>query len=345
MDRLASPEQRRDLRLSLARRQIPEVLVWAGALTLAFGVVNYVTLPDESAWSWATNLVFGPLFVLLGWALRRDVIPASLAPTVWASCSLLLVVMLALVFHEQPSAANLAYIVAVMTAYGPITHAWLPFWVSGGAMLAVVGVTFAASPGVDPIDDALVCAAALLISSILLRLRMKALDELAESQVLLDHQATYDPLTDVLNRNGLERAMPSVSAAALRAGAEVLVWFVDVRGLKRANDEHGHAYGDAVIRATADALHACVRANDLVARWGGDEFVVLGEGAAGSAEELNVRMNAALAKGAGLSPPGPISVTVGFACGPGDEDVTRIIARADADMYRRRVAPFAGEPS
>ncbi len=345
MERQASPEQRRDLRLRLARRQIPEVLLWAGVLTLVFGVVNYLTLPGESAWSWATNLVFGPLFMLLAWALRRDVIPASLAPAVWAFCSLLLVVMLAIVFHEQPSAANLAYIVAVMTAYGPITHAWLPFWVSGGAMLAVVAVTFAASPGADPVDDTLVCAAALLISSILLRLRMKALDQLAESQVLLDHQATYDPLTDVLNRNGLERALPSVSATALRSDTQVLVWFVDVRGLKRANDEHGHAYGDAVIRATADALRACVRANDLVARWGGDEFVVVGEGAAGSADELDVRMNAALARGAELSRHGPTSVTVGFACGPADEDVSTIIARADADMYRRRIAPFAGEPS
>ena len=65
MERQASPEQRRDLRLRLASRQIPEVLLWAGVLTLVFGVVNYLTLPGESAWSWATNLVFGPLFVLL----------------------------------------------------------------------------------------------------------------------------------------------------------------------------------------------------------------------------------------------------------------------------------------
>ena len=110
--------------------------------------------------------------------------------------------------------------------------------------------------------------AGLLISAVLLRLRMKALDDLAESQAQLDHQATYDPLTDVLNRNGLERAIPSVSATALRSGNQVLVWFVDVRGLKRANDEHGHAFGDAIIRATADALRASVRANDLIAPLG-----------------------------------------------------------------------------
>ena len=56
------------------------------------------------------------------------------------------------------------------------------------------------------------------------------------------------------------------------------MWFVDVRGLKRANDDNGHAFGDAIIRATADALRESVRANDLIARWGGDEFIVIGEG-------------------------------------------------------------------
>ena len=98
---------------------------------------------------------------------------------------------------------------------------------------------------------------------------MNALGDLADTQAQLDHQATYDPMTDVLNRNGLERAIPAVSGAARRSGVRVLVWFVDVRGLKRANDERGHAFGDQVIRATVDALRGCVRANDVLARWGG----------------------------------------------------------------------------
>lgn len=339
MHRQASYAQRRDLRLRLARSQIPEVLGWAGALTLVFGGVNYLTLTSESPWAWATNLVFGPLFLGLAWAVWRGMFPDVLVPWIWAFCSLVLVAMLAIVLHEQPTPANLAYIVAVMTAFGPITHAWMPFWTAGAGMVVVVVVAFIAAPGVDVVDSTLVCAAGLLISAVLLRLRMKALDDLAESQVQLDHQATYDPLTDVLNRNGLERAIPSVSATALRSGAQVLVWFIDVRGLKQANDAHGHAFGDAIIRATSDALRACVRANDLIARWGGDEFVVIGEGAWGSAEDLNGRVNAELAKNEGLRGDWPRSVTVGFASGPGDADVSALIARADTDMYRRRSEP------
>jgi diguanylate cyclase (GGDEF)-like protein len=302
-------------------------------------VVNYLTLPDEPAWSWATNLLFGPLFLGVAWAIHRGVIRTAAVPWVWAGCSLLLVVMLVNIFRLQPTPANLAYLVAVMTAYGPLTHAWPPFWVSAVAMLAVAVAGFTSIARVTVREDTLVCAAALLISAVLLRLRMNALADLADTQARLDHEATYDPMTDILNRNGLERALPTVAGAARRSGAQILVWFVDVRGLKQANDEHGHTFGDAVIRATANALRGCVRANDLLARWGGDEFVIVGEGAAGSAEELNVRVNAMLARDTSLAGRWAESVTVGFASASSDADITDLIARADADMYRRRAAP------
>ena len=133
------------------------------------------------------------------------------------------------------------------------------------------------------------------------------------------------------------RSLPSPVPRGGRT-AQILVWFVDVRGLKRANDEHGHAFGDAVIRATADALRGCVRANDVLARWGGDEFVIVGEGASGSAQEFNLRVNAMLAKDTGLAGRWTESVTVGFASGSADSDVAELIERADADMYRRRSA-------
>ena len=59
------------MRLEIARAQIPEILAWAGVLTLLFGIVNAATLSDEGPVAWAVNLVFGPVFIGLAWAIRR----------------------------------------------------------------------------------------------------------------------------------------------------------------------------------------------------------------------------------------------------------------------------------
>ena len=336
MEIRASDERRRELRLSVARRQVPEILAWAGALTLLFGVVNHLFLPTEAAASWVINLIFGPFFLALALLVRRDVIRGEGGPWAWAAGSIGLVGMLVNAFRVEPTPANLAYLVAVVTAFGPVMHVWLPFAVSGVAMFAISIVGFTLTPGAADAADALVVVAALAISALLLHLRISALDAVADSQALLDHLAMYDPMTDVLNRNGLEREIPSLVASAKRAGESVLVWFVDVRGLKSANDRHGHDFGDVVIQDVTSGLRASVRANDLLARWGGDEFVVLGIGSHGTAEELNARMDHLLSTNAETAAKWSHSVTVGFASGAADDDVYRLIADADADMYRRR---------
>lgn len=343
MDARASTIQRRDLRLQVAQRQVPEILTWAGALTLVFALVNYLSLPDESAASWVINLLFGPLFIILAWLIHSRRIPIGAVPWVWATSSLILVAMLANSYRLDPTPAGLAYIAAVMAAFGALTHAWRPFAVAAIGMLAVVTVAFYATPGSDVIEDLLVCVAALGISGALLRLRLGALDALADTQAQLDRQATSDPLSGVLNRNGLRRAIPAVVAGAQRSGVPILVWFVDVRGLKAANDEHGHELGDAIISAVGRALRACVRTNDVVARWGGDEFVIVGTGGTAtgdnvSAGDLNARVDAALAVDPDLVGRWPGTVTVGFASGTALDDVDRLIAQADEDMYRRRGA-------
>jgi diguanylate cyclase (GGDEF)-like protein len=337
----ASASERRHLRLSMACHQVPEVLVWAGALTLVFGLVNYLTLPDDLVWSAAINLVFGPVFLALAWAIRRGVVPAASVPWIWAMCSVALVVMLATLFTLQPSPSNLAYLVVVMTAFGPLTHEWPPFVVAGTLMVGACALAFSTTPGVAVVDATLVCVASILVSAVLLRLRIHALADLADVQAQLDHQAMYDPLTAALNRNGLERAVPGLVGAAQRSGEQLLVWFVDVRALKAANDTHGHEFGDEVIRATARALRACVRANDVLARWGGDEFVVIGSGHSGSAVDLNVRVDSHLFADQALVGSWLGTVTVGFSAGPSDTGVDALIRAADADMYRRREVPEA----
>lgn len=335
-ERRATPQGRRSVRLDVARRQVPETLLWAGVLTCVFGIVNALTRPEEGPWAWGVNAVFGPMFLLLGWAIRSGRVSSAAVPWVWAGCSVALVGLLANSYRLQPTDAGLAYLAIVMTAFPVLIIAWAPFAVAVAAMLVLTVPALATAPEPALTQDLLVIGAALLVGAVLLRLRIRALDALADFQARLDHQATYDPLSGVLNRNGLLRVLPGVLATAQRTGDSVLVWFVDVRGLKAANDGLGHDFGDAIIAAVGRALQRTVRTNDVVGRWGGDEFIVVGTGRAESAEPLNERVDAALAADPDLAGRWTGGVTVGFASGRPEAGVDVLISQADAHMYERR---------
>lgn len=91
----------------------------------------------------------------------------------------------------------------------------------------------------------------------------------------LEARVDVDPLTDVLNRRGFERELVRSLAYVKRYGTSAALVYLDLDGFKPVNDRHGHAAGDAVLKAVAAALQRQVRASDVVARIGGDEFAVL----------------------------------------------------------------------
>jgi diguanylate cyclase (GGDEF)-like protein/PAS domain S-box-containing protein len=94
-------------------------------------------------------------------------------------------------------------------------------------------------------------------------------------QARLEHQATHDPLTGLPNRNLLEDRLGQAVALARRSGGRVLVAFVDLDNFKFVNDSLGHAAGDILLVETARRLRDCLRGADTVARYGGDEFVLI----------------------------------------------------------------------
>ena len=91
----------------------------------------------------------------------------------------------------------------------------------------------------------------------------------------LEAKVDIDPLTDLLNRRGFERELKRSVAYVKRYGVGAALIFLDLDGFKPVNDRHGHAAGDAVLKAVAAAIVGNVRASDVVARIGGDEFAVL----------------------------------------------------------------------
>ncbi len=167
-------------------------------------------------------------------------------------------------------------------------------------------------------------------------------DELAAARariVELESRADVDPLLDILNRRGFERELKRSLAYMQRYGAAAALVYIDLDGFKAVNDRHGHAAGDALLKAAAGELTAHVRASDVVARLGGDEFGVLMWNAAVRqatvrAHELETRIaRLRLVHGAAqLS----VGASAGVTALRADLDVARAIDAADKAMYTRK---------
>ena len=112
-----------------------------------------------------------------------------------------------------------------------------------------------------------------------LRAEIKRLQEgliLAKAKISeMEARADVDPLLDIFNRRGFERELKRTLAYIDRYGTEAALVYIDLDGFKAVNDRHGHAAGDAVLKAVAGRLTNNVRASDVVARLGGDEFAVV----------------------------------------------------------------------
>ncbi|RQO52881.1 diguanylate cyclase [Variovorax sp. KBW07] len=92
--------------------------------------------------------------------------------------------------------------------------------------------------------------------------------------------ASTDALTGLANRRSLIDSLHRMLAQGARDGHGVLVGFIDLDDFKKINDAHGHDAGDEFLSAMADRLSGALRASDMLARFGGDEFVVIGPGPA-----------------------------------------------------------------
>ncbi len=153
----------------------------------------------------------------------------------------------------------------------------------------------------------------------------------------LKNQALRDPLTGLYNRRYMEDCLQRFVRLADRENREVSVVMVDLDHFKRLNDEHGHAFGDTVLRDTAVTLIGGLRETDIVCRYGGEELVVILpdcslERAADKAEALRVRI-AALTETHGT----PISASFGVAAIPyTSSSVTELLASADAALYKAK---------
>ena len=178
--------------------------------------------------------------------------------------------------------------------------------------------------------------------------RQKA--ELAQALEQIRQLATHDDLTGLLNRRAMLDRMQLEQRRSLRSGSPLLIAQLDIDHFKVVNDTHGHAAGDLVLQSFADTVRRNVRDTDVLARWGGEEFVLLlCDTPAADAVALMERLRQAVQAMQVPVPQGdgPITVTVsiGLARHTPADPLAGTLERADQALYaakaggRNRVVP------
>jgi diguanylate cyclase (GGDEF)-like protein/PAS domain S-box-containing protein len=160
--------------------------------------------------------------------------------------------------------------------------------------------------------------------------------ELVQYQQRLEYQARYDSLTDLPNRSLLDERLRESIARATESDSLVFVLFLDLDRFKEVNDSLGHRVGDGILRQMGRRLRSVVRSTDLVARYGGDEFIIViersaGEDASPVLKRLTESMKLPLYEAGHEF---YVEVSIGVSSFPGDgADADTLIRNADAAMY------------
>lgn len=169
---------------------------------------------------------------------------------------------------------------------------------------------------------------------------------LMRNRARMAHQALYDALTGLPNRRLFEdRALMAFSRQQRSPRQLCALLFLDLDGFKRINDQYGHKAGDAILTTVAARALAAVRQNDTVARWGGDEFIVL-------LENVSPDMLTAIARRLRDSVQDPmnfegrelrVGVSIGQALYPDSgPDLDALLHAADEEMYRDKAQRKGG---
>ncbi|MDQ1490075.1 MAG: hypothetical protein QOJ23_2589 [Actinomycetota bacterium] len=174
---------------------------------------------------------------------------------------------------------------------------------------------------------------------ILVSAAVRDVSERKQAQLELARQAVHDALTGLPNRVLVAERLEQALARSARTGSEVAVLFIDLDRFKLINDGRGHDAGDKLLVTVADRLRLVVRAGDVVARFGGDEFVVMCEDqtaafeAALVAERITeVLREPVVVDGQEIF----LSASIGIAVADGTGSPESLLRDADAAMYRAK---------
>ncbi len=336
-------------------------LVNAGLLYLFLRPVVDLTLLNL----WLAALLGGVALRVMLYGRYRAVPPASRELAQWEGLNLLGVAISGLLWgatglllftpHSLPHQVFLSFVIGGLAAGSVSTlsvqrHAALLFMLP--ALLPLVGRFLFAGHEFAWVMCGMLAVFLLMMLVASARFFANFRDTLAESlrreaaENDLAQIAYYDPLTELPNRRLFADFTQRASAGARRHGTLIAVCYLDLDDFKPINEGHGYELGDRVLVRAAEILRASVRAGDVVARWGGDEFAVLlteiesPQACRQALQRLIERLaEPQMVDGVAVD----LGASIGAALGPGDSDDPDILLRqADHAMYLAKRAGRSG---
>jgi diguanylate cyclase len=170
----------------------------------------------------------------------------------------------------------------------------------------------------------------------------RELFELSSKLASLRGEALLDPLTGLLNRRGLDKAIDEAVAPGAPGLTGWSLLIIDIDRFKQVNDTHGHILGDKVLQAVARVVRSSIKGQDVAVRLGGEEFaVLLPDTPESGALVLAERIRKSVASGRirradNAEPVGDVTVSIGVALHDGGESFEQWLARADRALYASR---------
>jgi len=324
--------------------------ITGGLVSVVFlGIAVYQFSSPTAAYVWVAAMILAYLPRILVTAqfgrklARREITPANVAP--WErynllSCLLPFTIYAGVIFLPYHEHTELAILYCACFVLMMLTGGSLSYGTSIGVLMTFLHINFFALIArcmweggwvLVPLGLGLV-AAYVLIVRLSLRLNRSLVENIS---MKLDSkmQSFVDPLTNLWNRRRLDLFFEKLVPAARRSGAPFSVVMLDIDHFKRYNDQRGHNAGDGLLVQIGSILLECAREQDLVVRYGGEEFMlVLPSTGLAQARVVAERVIEEVRKQT------EVTISAGLAEHSPDMDVDQLVQRADGALYEAKVA-------
>lgn len=336
------PESCRRAQAAQVRFRIRTLAPALAVLTLGWIPLDLVGLTRaEFAVILPLRLALAAGLFLLAWSVRRWPASWSVQALVWMQALAFGAMQLGLSAHEgvlRVGYGLIPFVVAAQLAAFPLT--WNRILAAALAPLALLLVPLAS--GMRSADDLFwgelwLLGLLALVAAWSGQTQLRLLTDLLGAR----RDAAHDMLTGLANRRRAEERLAAELARARRLHTPLSVLLLDLDHFKLINDRWGHAAGDQVLVATADALQGSLRGADLATRYGGEEFLaILPDTGPEAALEVAERIRTEIE---GLEVPANgdtlrATTSIGIASLVGEETADALVARADAALYQAKQA-------